>query len=179
MTSYSGGAAFDHDGKHDREVQRRRRPLRQLPQGRPQPQDAKTSTPTSWKATCRARLCHLGNISYRLGEKVSVEEVKARLGDNNENQETFARFVTHLNDNKVNLEGTPLNFGLKLAINPETESFVNNSAGRRDADSRIPSTLRRASRGTGLKALARSIEQLDQINPSPGSTLPGFFFSPH
>lgn len=72
-------------------------------------------------------LCHLANISYRLGEQVSVEEVKARLGDNAECQETFDRFVQHLNDNKVNLEETPLSFGLKLAINPQTESFVNNS----------------------------------------------------
>ncbi|MBL9122611.1 MAG: Gfo/Idh/MocA family oxidoreductase [Planctomycetaceae bacterium] len=126
MTSYSSGAAFDPEGNMIEKFQGggdhygnflnavRSRKVDEL-------------NADILEGHLSSALCHLANISYRLGEKVSVEEVKARLGDSSENQETFGRFVAHLNDNKVNLEGTPLNFGLQLAINPETESFVNNS----------------------------------------------------
>jgi hypothetical protein len=69
-------------------------------------------------------LCHLGNISYRLGQ-VQVPGKENVFGSNTEAAETLARMHKHLQDNKVDLSKTPLRVGRKLTINPQTETFVN------------------------------------------------------
>jgi predicted dehydrogenase len=69
-------------------------------------------------------LCHLGNISYRLGEP--QESIKDSVFYNNiEGAEALSRMEKHLKDNKVELDKTQLRVGRKLKINNETESFVN------------------------------------------------------
>jgi hypothetical protein len=75
-------------------------------------------------------LCHLGNISYRLGEQVPVGEIKDRLKSlkTPENvEETFQRFTQHLDDNKLDPEKTMLSFGPNLALDVANEKFVGNS----------------------------------------------------
>jgi predicted dehydrogenase len=75
-------------------------------------------------------LCHLGNISYRLGQGVSTSETLERLkivkmADNA--QETLDRTVAHLADNKVTLDDKArFQCGEYLKFNPATESFVQN-----------------------------------------------------
>lgn len=72
-----------------------------------------------------AALCHLANISYRLGQKVPfVPETKA-FGDNKEAYETFQRMGEHLSSkNGIKLDGLTYQLGRKLTIAPETETFV-------------------------------------------------------
>ena len=72
-------------------------------------------------------LCHLGNVSYRLGEALSAAAVAERLdgmkaGD--ECRETFERFKAHLAANKVDVDRVPLQFGASLTIDPKTEAFT-------------------------------------------------------
>jgi predicted dehydrogenase len=69
-------------------------------------------------------LCHLGNISYRLGTLVPFSKGSQAFGDDKEAGETFARMVDHLKDNKVPLDQTEYHLGRKLMIEPKTESFV-------------------------------------------------------
>ena len=71
-------------------------------------------------------LCHLGNISLRMGEKIAAGDVKGRL-QGEAATETADRFLSHLNDNKLS-PTTEIWFGPNLPFNPETETFVNNSA---------------------------------------------------
>jgi len=75
-------------------------------------------------------LCHTGNISYRLGEETSLEEVKARLDglkSADKNLETLDRTVAHLKDNDVEINGqTRLRFGKQLEMDPKSETFVKN-----------------------------------------------------
>ncbi len=76
-------------------------------------------------------LCHLGNISYRLGSKVSVGEAKERLRGMTSPEhlvDTYERFVAHLSDNSLDLNATQLAFGPKLAIDTDHERFIDNSA---------------------------------------------------
>jgi hypothetical protein len=69
-------------------------------------------------------LCHLGNVSYRLGtEQPSIKD--SAVAGNKEAAEALARMEQHLKDNKVELDKTPLRVGRKLKINNGTESFVN------------------------------------------------------
>jgi len=71
-------------------------------------------------------LCHLGNISYRLGSPVPMAEATARLGDRYHAAEDFERFAKHLADNNVPADTTKIQFGEPLVIDPATETFVGN-----------------------------------------------------
>ena len=74
-------------------------------------------------------LCHLGNVSYLLGEKVTVEAATKRLGGlkvSDNVLETFERTRKHLADNEVDLAATKLTMGAWLTIDQKTERFTNN-----------------------------------------------------
>lgn len=69
-------------------------------------------------------LCHLGNISYRLGTEQKFDASAQAFGDNKEAAAALARMTTHLHDNGVALDKTPYRVGRKLMIDPKTESFL-------------------------------------------------------
>ncbi|HUG93785.1 MAG TPA: Gfo/Idh/MocA family oxidoreductase [Planctomycetaceae bacterium] len=77
-------------------------------------------------------LCHLGNISYRLGEDLPASEAAARLPEADENRETFERVGQHLAANGVALESTKLRVGRQLQFDPKEEVFV--GPGSKDAN---------------------------------------------
>ena len=66
-------------------------------------------------------LCHLGNISYRLGDLTPFS--KSALSDDKDAADAFQRMTQHLSDNKVPLDKTEYRMGRKLIIDPKTESF--------------------------------------------------------
>lgn len=76
-------------------------------------------------------LCHLGNISYRLGESIANGEIAERLqhvkmSDNA--QETLDRTVEHLAENEVKLgDAERFQCGEYLKFDSATESFPGNS----------------------------------------------------
>ncbi|MHC4619987.1 MAG: Gfo/Idh/MocA family oxidoreductase [Planctomycetota bacterium] len=71
-----------------------------------------------------AALCHIANISHRLGQKSPPEQVKEAIQDNREALETFERFEKHLAANEVDLKETPFVLGPWLKIDSGTEKFV-------------------------------------------------------
>jgi hypothetical protein len=75
-----------------------------------------------------AAICHTGNISYRLGEKKSVDEIKSAIGSQTGAAETFERMVRHLEANGLDLKATPLTLGPVLQFDPKTETAVGNDA---------------------------------------------------
>jgi len=75
-------------------------------------------------------LCHLANISYRMGELVSTAEALERLdaiSSDDNTRKTFERTREHLDRNKVNLVKTPMRLGPWLKFDPESESFADNT----------------------------------------------------
>ncbi len=75
-------------------------------------------------------LCHIGNISYRLGRFASGEEIQSELGElkvHDDLQETLDRTRRHLADNKVDLKESPLMLGRFLRIDGDHERFLENS----------------------------------------------------
>jgi predicted dehydrogenase len=70
-------------------------------------------------------LCHLGNISYRLGTDQPYDKAKGAFGDDKEAVETVMRTRLHLKDNMV-ADGVNFRVGLKLAIDPKAETFLDN-----------------------------------------------------
>jgi predicted dehydrogenase len=73
-------------------------------------------------------LCHLGNISYRLGEPVPFDATKTPFGKNDAGNETFERMCAHLKENEVDLSKTKYRMGPVLAFDPEKETFPGNEA---------------------------------------------------
>jgi predicted dehydrogenase len=75
-----------------------------------------------------AAICHTGNISYRLGEKKSVDEIRAAVAPHAGASETVDRMVQHLEANGVDLKATPLTLGPVLQFDPKTEKAIGNEA---------------------------------------------------
>jgi predicted dehydrogenase len=70
-----------------------------------------------------AALCHLANISYRLGTATPVAKAVGLSSDKNVN-DFAAAMVEHLKKNKVDVEKTVGLFGPSLPIDTKTERFV-------------------------------------------------------
>ncbi|MBA4032415.1 MAG: gfo/Idh/MocA family oxidoreductase [Planctomyces sp.] len=68
-------------------------------------------------------LCHVGNISYRLGSLKSLEGLEAQLAGDAEGLETTKRFAEHLKANNVDLSGDKIQVGPSLKILPN-ETFT-------------------------------------------------------
>jgi predicted dehydrogenase len=75
-------------------------------------------------------LCHLANISFRLGTVVPFDRRGSIFGSDTQGAETLERTVEHLGNNRVPLDDSNLQLGRRLTVNPQTETFVND----READ---------------------------------------------
>jgi predicted dehydrogenase len=72
--------------------------------------------------------CHLGNISYRMGETASVDSIKKEFGDDPIVQKAIGDVMKNTTDALPELKDPQWTLGPKLAFNPATEKFVNNTA---------------------------------------------------
>lgn len=72
-------------------------------------------------------LCHTGNISYRLGHRLSGGEIAEQIRGNANLAESFGRMQEHLGRNGVDLGTTPAALGVPLILDPKTERFSENS----------------------------------------------------
>lgn len=70
-------------------------------------------------------LCHLGNISYRLGDEQPFGQAPQAFAKDKDAGETFERMEKHLKDNKIDLAAVKCRVGRKLTLDPATERFVN------------------------------------------------------
>lgn len=73
-------------------------------------------------------LCHLGNISYELGEQVPVQDLTAKLSGDAEALETLGRFRQHLKNNKIDSANTAISMGPKLSLDSKAEVFTGGMA---------------------------------------------------
>lgn len=67
-------------------------------------------------------LCHLANVSYRMGTQQPFGEKPANLPAGKDAQESYSRFVEHLKENNVKVEGNSLRVGCDMTLNPATET---------------------------------------------------------
>ncbi len=73
-------------------------------------------------------LCHLPNISYRLGTQVPMADAKAQFASRADVTEAFDRFSAHLTANGVDVAKTAVTLGPVLDMLPDEERFASNSA---------------------------------------------------
>jgi predicted dehydrogenase len=130
MPSYHGGAAFDKDGKMIKEFSGgddklhyanflaaiRSRKLQDL-------------NADIEEGHLSSALCHLANISYRLGEEVASGEALKKLEgfqSQDRTAETYERTLSHLRDNKIDIAATKIRIGAQLKFDPASETFKGN-----------------------------------------------------
>jgi predicted dehydrogenase len=68
-------------------------------------------------------MCHLGNISYRLGTLETFDK-KPRAFNMKSADDAMASLVEHLKQNKISTDGLQYHLGRKLAIEAKSEMFV-------------------------------------------------------
>jgi predicted dehydrogenase len=68
-------------------------------------------------------LCHLANVSYRLGEKSSFNKKNKSFGSNKKGYEYFERMQEHLKENGLNLKETDYIVGRNLEFDAKTETI--------------------------------------------------------
>jgi len=69
-------------------------------------------------------LSHMGNISHRIGRKMSPEGILDSIEGNRDLAEVYDRFKAHLAANEVDLERTPATLGPVLTMDSKTGSFT-------------------------------------------------------
>lgn len=81
-------------------------------------------------------LCHLGNISYRLGETISVADAAQKiesLESHDNAKDTWERTTAHLKANNVDLNTIKIGMGPHLKLDPKTETFPGSDAEKANA----------------------------------------------
>jgi hypothetical protein len=74
-----------------------------------------------------AALCHLANMSIRLGGKIPFEPRETAFDDNPEALDTLKRTEEYLAKNGVNLKESGMILGRKLVVDAKSESIANDA----------------------------------------------------
>ena len=128
MTTYDNGTVFDRDGNT----------IKQFSGGGDQyhyqnfqdavrKRDHKILNADVEEGHLSSALCHLANISLRLGTKVDSKDIAGKIKDipgGGNLMECWKRTSDHLTTNKI--ESYSMQVGPRLALNPISETFPNN-----------------------------------------------------
>jgi predicted dehydrogenase len=71
-----------------------------------------------------AAMGHLGNISYRVGQEASPEELRSGLSGNDELIDAYERYSAQLGDWNIDFKQTPWTIGPSLEYDNATERFT-------------------------------------------------------
>lgn len=82
------------------------------------------------KGHVSSSLCHMGNISHRLGRTSSPERIQDELRNLPGMTDAFERFQAHLDANGIDISKEKATLGPLLSMDPETESFTGPGADR-------------------------------------------------
>lgn len=72
-------------------------------------------------------LCHLANMSIRLGNKIPFSPRTEAFGNNEHAYESLGRTVDYLKDNGIDVEKSGYTLGRKLIVNAKTETIVDDA----------------------------------------------------
>ena len=78
-------------------------------------------------------LCHLGNISHKIGRIAAPGELQEKIKANASLAEAYGRMVEHLAANNVDLTKTPVTFGAPLAVDSAAERFTGENSASANA----------------------------------------------
>jgi hypothetical protein len=75
-------------------------------------------------------LCHLANVSHRLGRATPDAQLRDMIKSNAALNEAYGRMCEHLAANNVDLGKTPLTLGMPLLLHAAAEQFTGPDAAR-------------------------------------------------
>ncbi|MEX0728655.1 MAG: Gfo/Idh/MocA family oxidoreductase, partial [Planctomycetaceae bacterium] len=124
IPTYNGGVVYDNDGKEVKKFSGGDDSLHyenfiQAVRKR----DANVLNADILEGHLSSALCHLGNISYRLGTRVPPGEIQKSLAGDEEASSTFKHFLAHLAKNNIEPRSTKITFGPELALTDQ-ETFT-------------------------------------------------------
>ena len=124
IPNYNGGMVFDKDGKKTEQVFKGGGDSHHFANfvGAVRSRKYEDLNGEILQGHLSSALCHVGNISYRLGTPVAASEISTALAGDKEALETLDRFQLHLLDNKVSPDSTKIALGPKLTL-AGTEEF--------------------------------------------------------
>ena len=76
------------------------------------------------KGHVSSSLCHMGNISHRLGQASSPEIIHNALKNHQGMTDAFERFLTHLDANEIDIFKEKITLGPLLTMDPDREAFI-------------------------------------------------------
>lgn len=76
-------------------------------------------------------ICHTGNISYRLGDQTSTDQMRARIRDIPIFSDMFDRLIKHLEAHEIDVKAKTVTLGPWLEIDRENECFKDNKQANR------------------------------------------------
>ncbi len=76
-------------------------------------------------------LCHLANISYRLGRATPFQPRPGVFSEDEASNETLTRTMEHLRESMLPLDRTNLTVGRRLTLDGHSETFVNDAEANR------------------------------------------------
>jgi predicted dehydrogenase len=125
VPNYTGAKAFDKDGRELKSFQGASSHYENFIQAvrSRNESDLRASIDEGHLSTA---LCHISNISYRLGLLQSPGAMREQIKGDKDALPTFNRMAEHLAANGVDLEKTRATLGAVLKINPANSKFVQN-----------------------------------------------------
>ncbi|HEX2973946.1 MAG TPA: Gfo/Idh/MocA family oxidoreductase [Tepidisphaeraceae bacterium] len=69
-------------------------------------------------------LCHMANVSYRLGKTTPADQIAEQVKSNKQALDSLDRMKDHLAKNGMDLDRLAPNLGPVLTMNPQTEQFT-------------------------------------------------------
>jgi predicted dehydrogenase len=125
IPSYSEATAFDKDGKEIKRFQGSASHYDNFVKAM-RSRNAADLNADILEGHLSSALCHTGNISYQLGQKLSPEKIReAAKGDGNL-AEALGRMEEHLGANNIDLVNSPATLGAMLQMDTQTEKFNGN-----------------------------------------------------
>lgn len=117
-------AAFDNRGKKIKEFSRRRENTKENFIKCVRDRKAEHLLTNALDGHLSCGLVHLANISYRIGEQRSNDEIREVVKSDKQFSKSFERLENHLFANRVNMNKDDLLLGPILKMDPETEKFT-------------------------------------------------------
>lgn len=123
--SYSGGVAYDKDGKEVAKFNGGgdHHHFRNFVEAVRAGDAGKLNCPAE-EGHASAAICHLGNISYRMGKAGSMADAISCFDGNEKAGAAFGRMKDHIKDNKVELADAKGMIGAKITLDPKTEKIT-------------------------------------------------------
>lgn len=125
-SNYGAAAAFDKDGNKTAEFQGGGNHFSNFVQGVKSRQMSDLNAPVV-EGHLSSALCHLGNISYRLGTQIPASEVEKSLKTDSD-KDAFTRFTQHLTENQVPISDRKVQMGRFIELDPKKESVRKDKA---------------------------------------------------